>query len=741
MIPIVLISQLLGCNTGDTNNGGSSSANLTPDAVVNVDLNGSVGDGPIIGATVAIYSDSGDLLSSVKSDVAASYKFKIKARGSDYPLLLKVTGGTDLVTGNEPDFQLSSVAMTPSEKSVNINPFSTLVVKMAQSMAGGVNAANISMTKSIVTGSFAFGLDPSVVADPITSQITESSVANMVKASEVLGEMVRRTRDSLHAAGTEVSGDAVMSAIAADLTDSILDGVGASGVNPAISATVKVVSAQVLVEALSNSLKVDGGPATGIIDDSIAYARPGVTSSQLTGSVRITSDMLNQTRVALSAAQVLDSGAAVQNIVSGVAGITPNASPAEVVTILPADASTGLGQAVTLAPYASTEDIAAINKIVDVAGDSGTTSGDTTSGGATSGDVSTGTAVSLQRTNWSIWYTDSEEVTGEDGAASNAIDGDPATIWHTQWSGGSPTYPHELQINLGGLYEITGLRYLPRQDGNDNGRISQYEIYVSNDGVNWGAAVASGTFPDTADEQQVLFVHVSAAYVRLVALGSYDGDPWASVAELNILGYVTSDNTTGAGSTGSGTPDPVTNSVPVISGIPVSSVVAGSVYSFEPTATDADGDTLTFSISNQPAWASFSSSTGRLSGTPFSDSVGSFDNIVISVSDTKGVVSLPAFSIQVKAAPIQTSSISLQWTAPVARTDGTPLSLADIDGYRIYYGTSANNYPNQLEVSDGTAQSATITDLPVGTYYIVMTTYDVIGLESAYSSMVTKTIP
>ena len=91
--------------------------------------------------------------------------------------------------------------------------------------------------------------------------------------------------------------------------------------------------------------------------------------------------------------------------------------------------------------------------------------------------------------------------------------------------------------------------------------------------------------------------------------------------------------------------------------------------------------------------------------------------------------------------PVQTGSITLHWTAPVARTDGTPLSLADIDGYRIFYGDSAGNYPNRLEVSDGTATSAIITDLPVGTYYIVMTTYDVSGRESAYSTMVAKAAP
>ena len=91
--------------------------------------------------------------------------------------------------------------------------------------------------------------------------------------------------------------------------------------------------------------------------------------------------------------------------------------------------------------------------------------------------------------------------------------------------------------------------------------------------------------------------------------------------------------------------------------------------------------------------------------------------------------------------PVQTGSLTLQWTAPVTRADGTPLSLADIDGYRIFYGDSAGNYPNRLEVPDGTAQSATITDIPVGTYYIVMTTYDVDGRESAHSSMVAKTAP
>jgi hypothetical protein len=202
----------------------------------------------------------------------------------------------------------------------------------------------------------------------------------------------------------------------------------------------------------------------------------------------------------------------------------------------------------------------------------------------------------------------------------------------------------------------------------------------------------------------------------------------------------TSGSTTGGSPTGSGTTAPVTNSAPVINGTPGTAVVTGSAYSFQPTASDADGNPLSFSISGKPAWASFNNNTGQLSGKPGSGSVGTYGNIVISVSDGTASASLPAFSIQVQAAPVQTGSLNLRWTAPVTRDDGTPLPLSDIDGYHIYFGTSAGNYPNRIDVADGTAQAATITDMPVGSYYLVMTTYDVNGLESVYSSVATKNI-
>jgi hypothetical protein len=92
------------------------------------------------------------------------------------------------------------------------------------------------------------------------------------------------------------------------------------------------------------------------------------------------------------------------------------------------------------------------------------------------------------------------------------------------------------------------------------------------------------------------------------------------------------------------------NNPPVISGAPGLQVETGQTYSFRPSATDADGDNLTFSITNQPSWANFNTSTGVLSGTPGTNAVGAHSNIVIAVSDGNEQSSLAPFTIRVSEA-------------------------------------------------------------------------------------------
>lgn len=86
------------------------------------------------------------------------------------------------------------------------------------------------------------------------------------------------------------------------------------------------------------------------------------------------------------------------------------------------------------------------------------------------------------------------------------------------------------------------------------------------------------------------------------------------------------------------------NVAPEISGVPVTRLEYKTPYSFIPTMTDLnEEDTHVFSIVNKPSWATFSTVTGELSGTP--DVPGVYADISISVSDDEFTTSLPAFDI------------------------------------------------------------------------------------------------
>ena len=179
------------------------------------------------------------------------------------------------------------------------------------------------------------------------------------------------------------------------------------------------------------------------------------------------------------------------------------------------------------------------------------------------------------------------------------------------------------------------------------------------------------------------------------------------------------------------------NKPPVISGSPTTSVNTGTAYDFTPSASDPDGDTITFSITNKPSWATFSTTTGHLTGTPAASDAGTTPSIVISVSDGKATASLAAFQITIKA-PAATGAATLTWTAPATNTDGTQVS--GLAGYRIYYGQSASALTQTVTVSDPLATSGTVTGLSAATWYFSMTAFTNDGSESAPTTPVSKVV-
>jgi len=207
-----------------------------------------------------------------------------------------------------------------------------------------------------------------------------------------------------------------------------------------------------------------------------------------------------------------------------------------------------------------------------------------------------------------------------------------------------------------------------------------------------------------------------------------DGNSSTSLPAFNIA-VVT------AGSSGSTT---TANVSPSIGGTPVTTATTGAAYSFTPSASDANGDTLTFSIQNKPSWASFNNATGQLYGTP--SAAGTNSNIIISVSDGKATAALAAFSITISSAVVAsaTGSALLSWTAPTTNADGT--ALTDLAGYHLYAGKDPSNLVLRADVVGGGNLQYQATGLDTGTWYFSISAYNSAGIESALPAAVSTTI-
>jgi hypothetical protein len=190
----------------------------------------------------------------------------------------------------------------------------------------------------------------------------------------------------------------------------------------------------------------------------------------------------------------------------------------------------------------------------------------------------------------------------------------------------------------------------------------------------------------------------------------------------------------GGGSATASNPPPAGNRAPTISVTNSFDVLIGRVLTIRPTASDPDGDSLTYSVSSKPAWMSFSAQTGVLTGTPGAADVGIY-NPVIMVSDGKAQAS---GQVRVNVVQAVAGRATLSWLAPTQRVDGSPLT--NLAGFRVYYGNSANDLRYVIQVADAGARSRVIEDLTVGTWFFAATAYDDAGGESSRSSVASKTI-
>jgi hypothetical protein len=196
----------------------------------------------------------------------------------------------------------------------------------------------------------------------------------------------------------------------------------------------------------------------------------------------------------------------------------------------------------------------------------------------------------------------------------------------------------------------------------------------------------------------------------------------------------------GGGSSASAAAAASAPGAPTISGSAVTSVKPNTTYSFKPTASDPDGDTLSFTIQNKPAWATFNTVTGELAGTPTMAQAGTYKDIVISASDGKASAQLQAFTITVSenASAAGSGSVTLSWTAPTSNVDGS--ALTDLAGFVISYGASAEALSETVSVDNASVDRYVLENLAPGTYYFAVRAVATSGAESEQSQVVSKVI-
>ena len=164
----------------------------------------------------------------------------------------------------------------------------------------------------------------------------------------------------------------------------------------------------------------------------------------------------------------------------------------------------------------------------------------------------------------------------------------------------------------------------------------------------------------------------------------------------------------------------------------------GTAYAFQPVASDPNGDVLTYSISGKPSWATFSTASGALTGTPTVAQVGAYSGIVITVSDGKAIMSLAAFSISVFQPGGGVGSATLSWSAPTQNTDGS--AITNLGGYVIYHGASPTALTSSVRISNPGISSYVLDNIPVGAHYFALAAFNASGVEGTRTAVGSKNI-
>lgn len=164
-----------------------------------------------------------------------------------------------------------------------------------------------------------------------------------------------------------------------------------------------------------------------------------------------------------------------------------------------------------------------------------------------------------------------------------------------------------------------------------------------------------------------------------------------------------------------------------------SSVAKGSTRQFTATGTYSDGSTQ--NLTSSVTWNS--SNTGVATVSNAGSSKGLATGVAAGTATIRATSGSVSGNTSLTVTAPVTDKATLGWNAPTTNVDGT--TLTDLAGYKIYYGTSPGNYTEVVDV--GNTTTYVVNNLTPGTYYFVVTAYNIYGAESNNSNEASKTIP
>jgi len=695
VLSLSLIPLLSGCLTGEEVIEEADASNE-----FTLEVSGSVGDGPIVGASMRVLANNGSVLSVFESSSAADYVVSVVATADQFPLKVEALDGIDLVTNLEPDFSLYGIVLAPLPNVVsNVNPFTTLAIETASALPGGATENNVLSAAAIVASELNFGLQTLVDSASISTPIVSANAAEIVRASEALGELVRRTRNWLATTGASATGDQIVRAIAADLIDGKLDGLGASGANPRIAAIASIVAAQIALETLANELHVNDVDASAELADAIRLVAG--SGAQSLSDLTATAELIHQARIGVQAAFNATQSAGLESLLDSTAGFSAGLSSDLARGLLPTDYRQTLDGALVVVSGGGDEVIETVNSTVRSGDVNPNVNEAPTISGTPPATVVAGSEYSFQP---SAFDADGDPL-------SFFVSGLPGWLSLDTETGLISGVPSSSEVG-----DWPGIR-LSVSDGLLTSELAVFSISVVATPPPNRAPVISGTPPGGAtvglqysfrpeasdpDGDALTFsaVNLPSWMQQNASNGRIFGTPTDSdVGVYDGISILVDDGQLG-GELGPFTitvaPAPVQNSAPTIGGNPPSYVEAGTSYSFRPTASDPEGDTLTFSAINLPSWMQQNASNGRIFGTPTDSDVGTYGGISIIVDDGELSDELGPFTISVDPGQAQNSPPTI---------GGTPSQTAQVG--------SAYSFVPSAQDSDGDNLVFSVENLPI----------------------------